>query len=456
MKSTLSEQTVLHPYAAQVLTELQVRIPWEVEFLQAVQDVFESITPLLETNPRYQRERLLERIVEPERVIAFPVVWTDDRNEVHVNRGYRVQFNSALGPYKGGTRFHASVGLGGLKALGFEQTLKNALTGLPLGGGKGGADLSTRGLSDNELRRFCQAYMTELVHHIGPQIDVPGGDIGVGTREIGYLFGHYKRLTRSFSAALTGKASDWGGSKLRPEATGFGVGYFVDQVLQARGEGLAGKTVAISGFGNVAWGAAKKITELGGRVVTLSGPDGFVLDPAGLDDERIEFMRVMRSGGRDAVKQYAEQFGVEFFPGERPWAVPCDVAVPCAIQGELMAQDAHRLVEQGCRVVVEGANMPATQEAWTVFRAANLCVVPGKAANAGGVAVSSLEMTQNRLGEVWAAERVDQALRQTMTRIHAQCLASAEQCGKPGDYAIGANVAGFSRVAEAVLDQGTM
>jgi glutamate dehydrogenase (NADP+) len=395
-------------------------------------------------------------MVEPERIIAFRVVWTDDQNVVNVNRGYRVQFSSALGPYKGGTRFHASVGLSSLKFLGFEQTFKNALTGLSLGGGKGGADLSFRGLSDTEMMRFCQSYMTELFRHIGPETDVPAGDIGVGTREIGYLFGQYKRLTRNFDGALTGKAPEWGGSRLRPEATGYGVAYLTEEMLRASGESLDGKTVAVSGFGNVAWGVVKKVTELGGKVVTLSGPDGFIYDPGGVRGERIDFMRTMRLGGRDAVQQFEERFGAEFQAGRRPWVVPCDVAIPCAIENELDERDAEMLLKNGCRCVVEGANMPTTREAVRVLQEGRVFFAPGKAANAGGVAVSGLEMAQNRSGESWDSERVDAALRGIMTSIHEICTEAADSYGRPGDYVVGANIGGFTRVAEAMMSQGAV
>jgi glutamate dehydrogenase (NADP+) len=421
-----------------------------------VEEVFSSISLVLEQSPQYESERILERMVEPERVIAFRVVWTDDENRINVNRGYRVQFSSALGPYKGGTRFHASVSLSSLKFLGFEQTFKNALTGLSLGGGKGGADLSSRGRSDSEMMRFCQSYMTELFRHIGPETDVPAGDIGVGTREIGYLFGQYKRLTRNFNGAITGKAPDWGGSRLRPEATGYGVAYFVEEMLRAAGESLEGKTVAVSGFGNVAWGVVKKVTELGGHVVTLSGPDGFVYDPDGVQGEKVEYMRTMRLGGRDAVQQYSEQFGAEFHPARRPWVVPCDVAIPCAIENELDEGDAQMLLKNGCRCVAEGANMPTTREAVRVLQKGGVRFAPGKAANAGGVAVSGLEMAQNRSGESWEAERVDAALQGIMKSIHEICTTAADCCGHPGDYVVGANIGGFTRVAEAMMSQGAV
>ena len=446
----------LHPYAARVLEDLAQRQPWETDFLQAVEDVFASISLVLDRQPAYEAERILERLTEPDRVVSFRVVWLDDQHRVQVQRGHRVQFNNALGPYKGGTRFHVSVTLDTLKSLAFEQTFKNALTGMSLGGGKGGADFQFRGRSPRETMRFCQSYMTELARHLGPDIDVPAGDIGVGTREIGYLFGQYKRLTRAFQGVLTGKGQSWGGSKLRPEATGFGVAYFVEEVMRLRGDDLEGKTVCVSGFGNVAWGAVKKVTELGAKVVTLSGPDGFIYDPDGIRGEKIDFMNSMRLGARDEVKEYAEHFGVAFEAGKRPWGVPCDVALPCAIQNELDEEDAKRLVEGGCGYLVEGANMPCTREAITVLRNANVVFVPGKASNAGGVAVSGLEMAQNRSGEIWDLEQVDAALHKIMTSIHSICANAADSAGRPGDYVVGANVGGLTRVAEAMLDQGVL
>lgn len=449
--------TTLHPYAARVLTDLRDQFSWEPEFHQAVEEVFSSVSLVLEENPRYESERILERMVVPERTIAFRVVWTDDQQRVQVHHGYRVQFNSALGPYKGGTRFHASVSLGSLKFLGFEQIFKNALTGLSLGGGKGGADLDFHVLSDGEMMRFCQAYMTELFRHVGPDTDVPAGDIGVGGREIGYLFGQYKRLTNTFNGALTGKGLGWGGSKLRPEATGYGIAYFVQEMLRVRRDDLDGKTVAVSGFGNVAWGAVRKLTEFGATVVTLSGPDGFIYDPAGISGEKIDYMQTMRWGSRDEVQQYAERFGVDFTPACRPWVVPCDLAIPCAIQNELDENDAATLLKNGCQCVVEGANMPSTPGAVQIFRDGGILFAPGKAANAGGVAVSGLEMVQNSMRYAWEAEQVDAALRSVVKRIHGICRTSAEQYGQAGDdYVAGANIGGFTRVADAMLDQGVV
>jgi len=446
----------IHPYAATVIADLRARVPWEREYIHAVEDVLTSVSLVLWKNRQYEEARILERLVEPDRMLSFRVVWTDDQNRTRVNRGYRVQFSSALGPYKGGTRFHSSVTLDSLKSLAFEQTFKNALTGLPLGSGKGGADIQFRGRTEPEMMRFCQSYMTELYQHIGPESDVPAGDIGVGAREIGFLFGQYKRLTRSFHGALTGKGIGWGGSALRPEATGYGVAYFAEEMLRTRCESLEGKTVGVSGFGNVAWGAVSKVTELGGKVVTLSGPDGFVYDPDGVNGEKIDYMLAMRLGIRDEVRQYAERFGLEFTPNARPWVVPCDIALPCAIQAELDGSDARRLVDGGCRFVVEGANMPATQDAIAIFREAGVAFAPGKASNAGGVAVSGLEMSQNRTGRSWSRERVDEALRATIVNIHELCLRSAEYYGCPYDYVVGANIGGFTKVADAMIDQGVV
>lgn len=446
----------MNTYAQRVYSELAARVPWETEFLQAVREVFGSLDIVLTANPRFEKLRILERLVEPERTISFRFPWVDDRNTVHIIRGYRVQHCSVLGPYKGGLRFHSSVSLGSLKFLGFEQTLKNALTGLPMGGGKGGADFQTRGRSDEEIMRLCQSFMTELYRHIGPDIDVPAGDIGVGTREIGYLFGQYRRVTNRYrSGVLTGKGLSWGGSRIRPEATGYGVVYFTERMLNARGDSIKGKKVAVSGFGNVAWGVVQKIDELGGRVVTLSGPDGFIHDPDGVRDEKIKFMLTMRSNGNDAVREYADRFsGVEFVPGKKPWSVPVDVAIPCAIQNELDLADARALVDRKCLCVTEGANMPVTAEAANVFESAKMLYAPGKAANAGGVAVSGLEMSQNSARTRWTEKKVDARLRQIMEEVHDICIEAAAGYGKPGNYVIGANIAGFLRIAEAMIDQG--
>ncbi len=438
------------------LDSVAARNPSQPEFLQAVQEVVESVWDVYAANPRFQKANILARIVEPEALHTFRVAWVNDRGEVEVNRGYRIQFNSALGPYKGGLRFHPSVNMSILKFLGFEQIFKNSLTTLPMGGGKGGSDFNAKGRSDNEIMRFCQSFMTELFRYIGPDTDVPAGDIGVGGREIGYMFGQYKKITREFSGVLTGKGLEWGGSLVRPEATGFGATYFAEAMLKTKGQSFAGKTVAVSGFGNVAWGAVIKINQLGGRVVTLSGPDGYVYDPEGIKGDKVDFMLEMRASNNDRVEDYATKFGVKFFPGKRPWEVKCDVAMPCATQNELDENDARTLVANGCTCVTEGANMPTTLEATRVLLDAKVLFAPGKASNAGGVATSGLEMSQNSMRLRWSAEEVDQRLHQIMLRIHDACV----EYGKGPDgfvnYVKGANVAGFLRVANAMLDQGVV
>ncbi|MDY0004572.1 MAG: NADP-specific glutamate dehydrogenase [Polyangia bacterium] len=449
-----SQGEKINPYAARVLGELKARYPWEREFIAAVDEVFQSLGPVLEDSPVYESERILERITEPERILSFKVAWLDDAGKVQMNRAWRVQWSSSLGPYKGGTRFHSSVTLDGLKFLAFEQTFKNSLTSLPLGSGKGGSDFHPGGKSHREVMRFCQAYMNELYRHIGPDEDVPAGDIGVGGREIGYLFGQYKKLTHLFNGVLTGKAHEWGGSLLRPEATGFGVAYFANEMLKARGESMEGKVVAASGFGNVAWGLVKKAGELGAKVVTVSGPDGFVHDKDGIKGEKIEFLLGMRSSGRDKVQDYADKFKVPFFAGKRPWGVPCDLAFPCAIQHELDLEDAKALAANGCKALVEGANMPTAPEAVPFLEEKGITYVPGKAANAGGVACSGLEMSQNGAHEYWTAEEVDKKLKQIMVNIHNQVASTAERFGLKGSYLAGANIAGFVKVARAMLDQG--
>ncbi|MBO8153014.1 MAG: NADP-specific glutamate dehydrogenase [Candidatus Marinimicrobia bacterium] len=429
--------------------------PAEKEFHQAVKEVVESIWDFLMENPIYIEARILERIVEPERVIIFRVPWVDDRGEIHVNRGFRVEFNSALGPYKGGLRFHPSVNLGILKFLGFEQIFKNSLTGLPMGGGKGGSDFNPKGKSDMEVMRFCQSFMNELFRHIGPNTDVPAGDIGVGGREIGFLFGQYKKLVNEFTGVLTGKGINWGGSLIRREATGFGVAYFAEEMLKTKGMDFEGKKVALSGFGNVAWGVALKVTELGGKVVTVSGPDGFIYDPDGIKGEKIDYMLEMRASCRDRVQDYADKFKVKFEAGKRPWSVPVDVAIPCATENEISGEEAKMLVKNGCICVVEGANMPSTPEAIDVFQSAKILFAPGKAANAGGVAVSGLEMTQNSMRLSWTREEVDNKLKEIMRNIHATCV----KYGKKGDYVDyvrGANIGGFIKVADAMIDQGVV
>jgi len=441
-------------YVNALIAHVKAKNPSEPEFHQAVEEVAQSLELVLERHPEYRSARILERMVEPERVVMFRVPWVDDQGEIHVNRGFRIQMNSAIGPYKGGLRFHPSVTLGILKFLAFEQVFKNSLTSLPMGGGKGGSDFDPKGKSDNEVMRFCQSFMTELFRHIGPDTDVPAGDIGVGAREIGFLFGQYKRLTREFSGVLTGKGLNWGGSLIRPQATGYGVVYFAEEMLKTKGTSFDGKVVAVSGFGNVAWGAVEKVTELGGKVVTISGPDGFVHDKDGIRGEKIQYMLEMRASARDRVQDYADKFKVPFSPGKRPWSVKVDVALPCATQNELNGDNARELLQNGCMCVCEGANMPTNLEGVKVFQDANILYSPGKASNAGGVATSGLEMSQNSMRLPWPKEEVDQRLHQIMKTIHKTCLETAEKYGTPGNYVDGANIAGFLKVADAMLDQG--
>ena len=442
-------------YTNEVFELVKKRNPGENEFLQAVREVFDSLEPVIEKHPEYRTANILERIVEPERQIMFRVPWMDDKGKVHVNRGFRVQFNSAIGPYKGGLRFHPSVNLSIIKFLGFEQIFKNALTTLPMGGGKGGSDFDPKGKSEAEVMRFCQSFMSELFRHINADADVPAGDIGVGGREIGYMFGQYKKLANKFEGVLTGKGIKWGGSLIRPEATGFGVVYFTDEMLKTRGESIEGKTVAISGFGNVAWGAAIKITEMGGKVVTLSGPDGFVYDDKGLDKDKINFMLEMRASCRDQVKDYADKFSsAKFTAGKRPWSVKCDIALPCATQNELDENDAKELIKNGCKCITEGSNLSSTLEAMKVVRDSGILFAPGKASNAGGVACSGLEMTQNSIRMGWSREEVDSKLHNIMKSIHNECLAASNEYGRKSDYVFGANVAGFRKVADAMIEQG--
>jgi len=437
------------------MAKVAAKNPGEPEFLQAVKEVVETIWDVYESNPRFVKNNVLERIVEPERTIIFRVPWMDDKGEVHVNRGYRVQFNSAIGPYKGGLRFHPSVNLSILKFLGFEQIFKNSLTTLPMGGGKGGSDFDAKGRSDAEIMRFCQSFMAELYRHIGADTDVPAGDIGVGGREIGYLFGMYKKLHNEFTGVLTGKGRTWGGSLVRPEATGFGVVYFSEEMLKTIGETFNGKRVALSGFGNVAWGAAQKVTELGGKVVTISGPDGYIYDEAGLDAEKIEYMLELRASNNDRVCDYADKFpGAKFFAGKRPWEVKVDVAIPCATQNELHVEDAKALIANGCKCVCEAANMPCTPEAVEVFMNAKILFAPGKAANAGGVATSGLEMTQNSIRLGWSREEVDEKLHSIMRNIHEACRENGTEADGWVNYVKGANIAGFLKVATAMCDQG--
>lgn len=442
-------------YIHEVLAKVKQRNANEPEFLQAVEEVLKSLEPVVEKHPEYVKANLLERITEPERQIVFRVPWEDDQGNIHVNRGFRVQFNGAIGPYKGGLRFHPSVYLGIIKFLGFEQIFKNSLTGLPIGGGKGGSDFDPRGKSDSEIRRFCESFMTELYRHIGPDVDVPAGDIGVGAREIGYLYGQYRRIRGAFeNGVLTGKGLSYGGSLIRPEATGFGVTYFANEILKHEGETIEGKTVALSGFGNVAWGAAIKITEMGGKVVTLSGPDGYIYDPDGVSGEKIEYMLEMRASGRDRVQDYADKFGVEFFPGEKPWGVKVDIIMPCATQNEITLEDAKKIVANGVKYVVEGSNMPTTNEAIEYLQENGVIIGPAKAANAGGVAVSALEMSQNSMRLSWTREEVDAKLQQIMKNIHDNAMKAAEDYGFGYNLVAGANIAGFVKVAEAMMAQG--
>jgi glutamate dehydrogenase (NADP+) len=441
-------------YVSKLIAQVKAKNPSEPEFHQAVEEVAQSLELVLERHPEYRSAKILERMVEPERVVMFRVPWMDDQGEIHINRGFRIQMNSAIGPYKGGLRFHPSVTLGILKFLAFEQVFKNSLTSLPMGGGKGGSDFDPKGKSDSEVMRFCQSFMTELFRHIGPDTDVPAGDIGVGTREIGFLFGQYKRLTREFSGVLTGKGLNWGGSLVRPEATGYGVVYFAEEMLKTKGQSFAGKTVGVSGFGNVAWGAVEKVTQLGGKVVTLSGPDGFVYDKDGIKGEKINYMLEMRASARDRVKDFAEKFKVEFHEGKRPWDVKVDVALPCATQNELNQENAKTLLKNGCICVCEGANMPTTLDGVKVFLDAHVLYSPGKASNAGGVATSGLEMSQNSMRLPWSKEEVDHRLHEIMQNIHRTCLQTAEKYGAAGNYVNGANIAGFLKVADAMMDQG--
>jgi len=438
-----------------IMAQLEAKHPGEKEYLQAVHEVLLSIEEVYNKHPEFEKAKLIERLVEPERIITFRVPWVDDKGEVQVNLGYRVQFNSAIGPYKGGLRFHASVNLSILKFLGFEQTFKNALTTLPMGGGKGGSDFSPRGKSDAEVMRFCQAFMSELFRHIGPEVDVPAGDIGVGAREVGYLFGEYKKLTRDWSGVLTGKGLSFGGSLVRPEATGFGGLYFVREMLADKGIDIKGKTIAISGFGNVAWGAAKKATEMGAKVITISGPDGYILDQEGLNAEKIEYMLELRASGNDICQPYEERFpGSRFVAGHRPWEVKCDIALPCATQNELDGDDAKALIQNGCVCVGEISNMGCTPEAIDAFIGAKMLFAPGKAVNAGGVATSGLEMTQNAMHLSWSANEVDQKLHQIMHNIHNQCVKYGTQPDGYVNYVKGANIAGFMKVAQAMMAQG--
>ena len=442
-------------FVERFMTELEAKNPAEPEFLQAVREVVESVAPYVLANPYLLDLKILERMVEPERVIMFRVPWTDDNGDIHVNRGFRVQMNSAIGPYKGGLRFHSSVNLGILKFLAFEQTFKNALTTLPMGGGKGGSDFDPHGKSDAEVMRFCQSFMTELARHIGADTDIPAGDIGVGGREIGFLFGQYKRLRDEFTGTLTGKGQAWGGSLLRPEATGYGVCYFAQEMLATRGLSFEGKRVCISGSGNVAQYAAKKALSLGAKVLTMSDSNGSIYDPQGIDEEKLEFIFELKNMRRGRIREYVKQYPeAQYLENQRPWSVPCDIALPCATQNEISGDDAHALLEGGCFCVVEGANMPSTPQAIDLFQKARILYSPGKASNAGGVATSGLEMSQNSIRQRWSAEEVDAHLHRIMSDIHAACLKYGTEEDGYVNYVKGANLAGFIKVANAMVDQG--
>jgi glutamate dehydrogenase (NADP+) len=436
------------------MAKVEARNPHEPEFLQAVLEVAETVIPFIEEHPKYSVAKVLERIAEPERVIMFRVPWMNDKGEVEVNRGFRIQMNSAIGPYKGGLRFHPTVNLSVLKFLAFEQVFKNSLTTLPMGGGKGGSDFDPKGKSDLEVMRFCQSFMTELAKHIGADTDVPAGDIGVGGREIGYLFGQYKRLRNEFTGVLTGKGINWGGSLIRPEATGYGCVYFAEEMLKNQGKSFQGKTVVISGSGNVAQYAAEKATQLGGKVVTLSDSNGFIYDPSGINAEKLAWVMELKNVKRGRISEYVQKFGGEFHQGQTPWNIPCDIALPCATQNELNGNDAVALTNNGCLAVAEGANMPCTPEAVEVFHQKRILFAPGKASNAGGVATSGLEMSQNSLRLSWSREEVDQRLHNIMINIHEAALKYGKESDGYVNYVKGANIAGFVKVADAMLDQG--
>ena len=444
-------------YLNDLMSTVINRNPGEPEFHQAVREVLESIEPVIEQRPEYITGGVLERMVEPERIIKFRVPWTTDDGRVMVNRGYRIQFNSAIGPYKGGLRFHPSVNESIIKFLGFEQTFKNSLTSLPMGGGKGGSDFDPKGKSDAEVMRFCQSFMTELCRYIGADTDVPAGDIGVGAREVGYLFGQYKRLRNEFTGVLTGKGIPYGGSLIRPEATGYGAAYYTVEMLNFFGDSINGKTFAISGFGNVAWGSVKKITELGGKVVTLSGPDGYIYDENGVNtEEKINYLLEMRASCRNRVEDYADKFGVPFFKGEKPWGVKVDIVMPCATQNEVGLEDAKAIVNNGVKYYVEVSNMPTTNDALAYLTANGVVVAPSKAVNAGGVSVSGLEMSQNSMRYSWSADEVDDKLKVIMKNIFNSSVEAAEKYGMPGNLVAGANIAGFIKVADAMLAQGVV
>jgi len=437
-----------------VYEQVQKRNSGEPEFLQAVKEVLDSLGPILKKHPEYVDARILDRIVEPERQIIFRVPWQDDKGNIQVNRGFRFEFNSAIGPYKGGLRFHPTVNASILKFLGFEQVFKNALTTLPMGGSKGGSDFDPKGKSDNEVMRFCQSFMSELFRHIGPDTDVPAGDIGVGGREIGFLFGQYKRLRNEFTGVLTGKGLNWGGSLIRPEATGYGCVYFAEEMLKTRGDSLKGKVCTVSGSGNVAQYTVEKLNQLGAKAVTLSDSNGTIYDPDGIDDEKLAFVLELKNVRRGRIKEYADKFKAEYKPDVRPWGVKCDCAFPSATQNEIDANDAKMLLDNGCILVAEGANMPSTPDAIEHYLAKKILYGPGKAANAGGVATSGLEMSQNSMRMSWSREEVDEKLHNIMIAIHKQCFAAAEEYGQPDNLVMGANIAGFVKVADTMLEQG--
>jgi glutamate dehydrogenase (NADP+) len=440
-----------------IMNDLTGRYPGEIEYHQAVHEVLVSIEELYNSSPQYHSVNLIERLIEPDRILMFKVPWTDDEGNVHVNRGYRVQFNNAIGPYKGGLRFHPSVNLSILKFLGFEQIFKNSLTSLAMGGAKGGADFNPKGKSNAEIMRFCQSFMLELWRIIGPETDVPAGDIGVGGREIGFLYGMYKKLTHEHNGVLTGKGINWGGSLIRPEATGFGVVYFTNEMLATIGESIDRKTIAISGFGNVAWGAAKKAEEMGAKVITLSGPDGYIYDSEGISGKKIDYMLELRSSNEDIVSPYTKEFpSGKFVPNKHPWEVKCDIALPCATQNELNKEDAENLVKNKCLCVCEGANMPCTPDAIHLLQTGKVLYAPGKAANAGGVATSGLEMAQNSMKLLWQIDEVDKRLHQIMKNIHESCVKYGKQANGTINYVKGANIAGFIKVANAMIDQGVI
>ena len=446
----------MDPIVEQFMAKIQAKNPAEPEFHQAVHEVAESLIPFIEENPKYKHAKILERIAEPERILMFRIPWLDDKGEIQINRGFRIEMNSAIGPYKGGLRFHPTVNLGILKFLAFEQVFKNSLTTLPMGGGKGGSDFDPKGKSDNEVMRFCQSFMTELSRHIGPNTDVPAGDIGVGGREIGFLFGQYKRIRNEFTGVLTGKALEWGGSLIRPEATGYGAVYFAEEMLKTRGDSLKGKTCLVSGSGNVAQFTSEKINELGGKVVTFSDSAGFIYDPDGIDAAKLAWVMELKNNRRGRIKEYAEKYGCEYHEGERPWGIKGDAAFPSATENEINEKDAKKLIDNGCKVISEGANMPSMPEAIEVYMEHKILYGPGKAANAGGVAVSGLEMTQNSMRLPWTREEVDARLQQIMKNIHETCVKFGSEEGGYVNYVKGANIGGFVKVADAMLAQGAV